>query len=69
MHNIFIIRSLFFNRVLNYYYRKKYNSFKALEINLNPQEIKWLDEAFPEGIATGTRYAEPMMSHLDSEKG
>jgi len=54
MHNIFIIRSLFFNRVLNYYYRKKYNSFKALEINLNPQEIKWLDEAFPEGIAAGT---------------
>tara|TARA_B110000285_G_scaffold22075_1_gene21335 strand:- start:582 stop:692 length:111 start_codon:yes stop_codon:yes gene_type:complete len=36
---------------------------------LNPQEIKWLDEAFPEDIAAATRYAAPMMSHLDSEKG
>jgi len=36
---------------------------------LNPQEIKCLDEAFPEGIAAATRYAAPMLFHLDSEKG
>ena len=45
------------------------DSLKALEISLNPQEIKWLDEAFPEGIAAATRYAAPMLFHLDSEKG
>jgi aryl-alcohol dehydrogenase-like predicted oxidoreductase len=45
------------------------DSLKALEIHLSHSEMQMLDEAFPEGVAAGTRYAEPMMSHLDSEKG
>ncbi len=45
------------------------DSLKALEISLSHSEMILLDEAFPEGIAAGTRYAETMMSHLDSEKG
>lgn len=45
------------------------DSLKALEVKLTPADLKTLDAAFPSGIAAGTRYAEPMMSHLDSERG
>lgn len=45
------------------------DSLKALEINLTLDEIKLLDDSFPDGVAAGSRYAEPMMSHLDSERG
>jgi aryl-alcohol dehydrogenase-like predicted oxidoreductase len=45
------------------------DSLKALEIKLTQEDINALDTAFPLGIAAGTRYAEPMMSHLDSERG
>ena len=45
------------------------DSLKSLELQLSADEIRRLDEAYPEGVAAGSRYAEPMMSHLDSEKG
>ena len=45
------------------------DSLKSLELQLSADEIRKLDEAYPEGVAAGSRYAEPMMSHLDSEKG
>jgi aryl-alcohol dehydrogenase-like predicted oxidoreductase len=45
------------------------DSLKGLDIKLSQQELHLLDESFPIGIASGTRYAELMMSHLDSEKG
>jgi aryl-alcohol dehydrogenase-like predicted oxidoreductase len=45
------------------------DSIKALQVHLTEEEITLLDQTFPLGVAAGTRYAEPMMSHLDSEKG
>jgi aryl-alcohol dehydrogenase-like predicted oxidoreductase len=45
------------------------DSLKALLVKLTTDEIKMLDEAYPDGIAAGTRYAEPLMAHLDSQKG
>ena len=45
------------------------DSLKALEIKLTQEDLDFLDAAFPQGIAAGTRYAESMMSHLDSERG
>ncbi len=45
------------------------DSLKALDILLTSEELLSLDAAFPLGVAAGTRYAEPMMSHLDSERG
>ena len=45
------------------------DSIKALDIKLTLEDIQRLDAAFPQGVAAGTRYAEPMMSHLDSERG
>ena len=41
------------------------HSFRCMYENFN----KLLDEIYPDGIASGGRYAEPQMSHLDSEKG
>ena len=45
------------------------DSLKALDNLLTSEELLSLDAAFPLGVAAGTRYAEPMMSHLDSERG
>ena len=45
------------------------DSLKALDIKLSAQEVQALEKAYPLGIAAGSRYAEPMMSHLDSERG
>ncbi len=45
------------------------DSLKAIDITLTSAEIRILNEAYPDGIAAGNRYAEPMMSHLDSNKG
>jgi len=45
------------------------DSLKAVKVSLTAQEQKLIDESFPEGVAAGSRYAEPMMSHLDSERG
>jgi aryl-alcohol dehydrogenase-like predicted oxidoreductase len=45
------------------------DSLKALDIRLTAEEIQRLNVAYPLGVAAGTRYAEPMMSHLDSERG
>ncbi len=41
----------------------------ALEVVLTPQDIAALDAAVPKDAAAGSRYAEAMMAHLDSEKG
>lgn len=36
------------------------DSLKALDAHLSADEMRVLDEAFPEGVAAGARYAEPM---------
>ena len=46
-----------------------HESLAALDITLSAEDLDLLDKAFPEGIAAGGRYAEPQMSHLDSERG
>jgi aryl-alcohol dehydrogenase-like predicted oxidoreductase len=43
-------------------------SLGALAITLSPAELEELDQAFPQGVAAGTRYAESQMAHLDSER-
>jgi aryl-alcohol dehydrogenase-like predicted oxidoreductase len=40
----------------------------ALAITLTPSEVAALEDAVPAGAVAGTRYAEAMMSHLDSER-
>jgi len=40
----------------------------ALEVTLTPEDLAALDSAVPKDSAAGTRYAEAMMAHLDSEK-
>jgi len=42
-------------------------SLAAIDITLLPEELESIEQAFPEGVAAGARYAEPQMSHLDSE--
>ena len=44
-------------------------SIAAIHITLSAEELRSLDKAFPEGVAAGTRYTEPQMAHLDSERG
>ena len=46
-----------------------HESIAALDIALSAEDLESLDKAFPEGVAAGSRYAEPQMSHLDSERG
>jgi pyridoxine 4-dehydrogenase len=41
----------------------------ALDVDLTPDELKAIDAVAPEGAIAGTRYAAPLMAHLDSEKG
>ncbi len=40
----------------------------ALEVKLSDDDRKAIDAVAPDGAIAGTRYAEPMMAHLDSEK-
>ena len=40
----------------------------ALEVKLTEKHLAALDNAFPPGVAAGTRYPEAQMAHLDSEK-
>lgn len=46
-----------------------HESLAALDLTLPADDLDMLDRAFPEGTAAGSRYAEPQMSHLDSERG
>jgi len=46
-----------------------HESVAALNISLSVEDLELLDKAFPDGVAAGNRYAEPQMSHLDSERG
>ncbi len=39
----------------------------ALEVSLTAEDLAALDAAVPKDAAAGTRYAEAMMAHLDSE--
>ncbi|BCW90357.1 NADH-specific methylglyoxal reductase [Alphaproteobacteria bacterium SO-S41] len=40
----------------------------ALKVTLSPADLKALDEAFPHGVALGTRYPEAQLAHMDSER-
>ena len=40
----------------------------ALEVDLSEQESAWLEHAIPADAAAGSRYPEPQMAHLDSER-
>ena len=40
----------------------------ALEVKLTPAEVKSIEDAVPTGEVAGTRYAEPQMAQLDSER-
>jgi aryl-alcohol dehydrogenase-like predicted oxidoreductase len=40
----------------------------ALAITLTPAEIAELETVVPANAVAGTRYAEPLMQHLDSER-
>jgi hypothetical protein len=40
----------------------------ALEVKLTPAEVKNIEDAIPTNEVAGTRYAEPQMAQLDSER-
>lgn len=44
------------------------DGLRALSITLSPGEVRALEEAVPASEIVGTRYAEPLMKHLDSER-
>ncbi len=48
--------------------RRKYleEDVAALEVNLNPDDLRRLDEVAPQGAAAGTRYPEAMMRLLSA---
>lgn len=43
-------------------------SLGALEVVLDADDLAAIERAVPKDAAAGTRYAEPLMAHLDSEK-
>jgi aryl-alcohol dehydrogenase-like predicted oxidoreductase len=43
-------------------------AFGALNVDLSPEDMARIEAAVPPSAAAGTRYAEPQMSHLDSER-
>jgi aryl-alcohol dehydrogenase-like predicted oxidoreductase len=43
-------------------------SLAALAVRLTPEEVARIEEAIPASQVAGTRYAEPQMSMLDSER-
>jgi aryl-alcohol dehydrogenase-like predicted oxidoreductase len=38
----------------------------ALDVTLTPEDLRRLEEVFPQGAAAGTRYPEHVMAMLDS---
>ncbi|EJN04634.1 aldo/keto reductase [Phyllobacterium sp. YR531] len=44
-------------------------SLGALDITLSADDLSAIETAVPKGAASGTRYAEAQMAHLDSETG
>ncbi|MBB4907885.1 aldo/keto reductase [Actinophytocola algeriensis] len=42
-------------------------SLGALELELSTADLAAIEKAVPSGAASGARYAEPLMAHLDSE--
>jgi aryl-alcohol dehydrogenase-like predicted oxidoreductase len=40
----------------------------ALELNLSREDLERIEQAIPPDAAAGTRYPEPQMAHLDSER-
>ncbi len=40
----------------------------SLDVELSPEDLEAIDRAVPAGAAAGSRYAEPMMAELDSER-
>jgi aryl-alcohol dehydrogenase-like predicted oxidoreductase len=42
-------------------------SIGALELSLSTEDLKAIENAIPEGAASGARYAEGLLAHLDSE--
>jgi aryl-alcohol dehydrogenase-like predicted oxidoreductase len=40
----------------------------ALEVSLTPQDVAAIERAVPKGAASGARYPEHSMAHLDSER-
>ncbi|HEY5070975.1 MAG TPA: aldo/keto reductase [Caulobacteraceae bacterium] len=43
-------------------------SFGALDLSLNPDDLKAIERAVPKGSAVGERYPPPLMAELDSER-
>ena len=43
-------------------------SLGALEVRLTTGDIATIEKAIPKGAASGERYADTLMAHLDSEK-
>ena len=43
-------------------------SLAALSLELSPEELARLEQAVPASAVAGTRYAAPLMRHLDSER-
>ncbi|MBM6593955.1 aldo/keto reductase [Microvirga pudoricolor] len=41
----------------------------SLDVTLSAEDLAAIEAAVPKGSAAGTRYAEPLMAHLDSERG
>ena len=48
--------------------RRKYleDNAGAIEVALTPEDLRKLEEVFPQGAAAGPRYPEQMMALLDS---
>jgi len=44
------------------------DALDALEIQLSPEEVSRLEQAVPASAVSGTRYGEPQMRMLDSER-
>ena len=40
----------------------------SLDVELTREDLEAIDRAVPAGAAAGSRYAEPMMAELDSER-
>ena len=41
----------------------------AMTVRLTPDDLAQIERAFPLGVAAGERYAAPIMTTLDSERG
>jgi aryl-alcohol dehydrogenase-like predicted oxidoreductase len=44
------------------------DALAALELRLEPEEVAALEAAVPASAVAGTRYPQPLMQHLDSER-